>query len=345
MSLLEARGLRKEFSTGSGLLSRVFSDDVVHAVDGVDLDIERGETMGLVGESGCGKSTLGNLLLRIHEPTDGTVTFDGTEITGLRGDDLRPFRSEMQMVFQNPQSSLNPKHTVGKILRKAITFHGVASGQDAQDLAEQYLVDVGLRPEHADRYPHEFSGGQQQRIAIARALSVDPEFIVLDEPVSALDVSVQAKILELIEDLKQEYDLTLLFITHDLNVVRHVCDSVSVMYLGEIVERASTAELFDDPHHPYTRALFDSITLPEPGEFERGGGIRGETPSPIDPPSGCRFRTRCPDEMDVCAEVNPALADRTRDGATETRRTACHLYDAVDDGSAAEDRPEHRRET
>jgi peptide/nickel transport system ATP-binding protein/oligopeptide transport system ATP-binding protein len=331
MSLLEARGLRKEFSTESGLLTRFLSDDVVHAVDGVDLDIERGETMGLVGESGCGKSTLGNLLLRIHKPTDGTVSFDGTEITGLSGDDLRPFRSEMQMVFQNPQSSLNPKHTVGKILRKAIEFHGVASGEEAHELAKQYLTDVGLRPEHAERYPHEFSGGQQQRIAIARALSVDPEFIVLDEPVSALDVSVQAKILELIEDLKDEYDLTLLFITHDLNVVRHVCDSVSVMYLGEIVEQASTAELFDDPYHPYTQALFDSITLPEPGDFERGGGIQGETPSPINPPSGCRFRTRCPDAMDECASVNPDLVDREREGTAGSRHTACHLYDAVDD--------------
>ncbi len=331
MSLIEAQGLRKEFSTGGGFLSRFLSDDVVHAVDGVDLSIERGETMGLVGESGCGKSTLGNLLLRTLEPTAGTVSFDGTEISSLSSDELRPLRSQMQMVFQNPQSSLNPKHTVGKILRKAIEFHGVATGEAARDLAEEYLTDVGLLPKHADRYPHEFSGGQQQRIAIARSLSVDPEFIVLDEPVSALDVSVQAKILRLIEDLKEEYDLTLLFITHDLNVVRHVCDSVSVMYLGEIVEQASTAELFDDPYHPYTRALFDSITLPEPGEFERDGGIQGETPSPINPPSGCRFRTRCPDAMEECASVNPALVDRTRETTPESRRTACHLYDAVDD--------------
>ena len=331
MSLLEARGLRKEFTTGSGLVARFLSDDVVHAVDGVDLDIERGQTMGLVGESGCGKSTLGNLLLRVHTPTDGTVRFDGTEITGLSDRELRPYRSEMQMVFQNPQSSLNPKHTVGKILRKAIRFHGVAEDDEADALARQYLTDVGLRPEHADRYPHEFSGGQQQRIAIARALSVDPEFIVLDEPVSALDVSVQAKILELIEDLKVEYDLTLLFITHDLNVIRHVCDEVSVMYLGEIVENAPTAELFDDPYHPYTRALFDSITLPEPGDFDRDSGIEGETPSPIDPPSGCRFRTRCPEAMPECEAVNPALVERGRETTEGTRLTACHLYDAVED--------------
>jgi oligopeptide/dipeptide ABC transporter ATP-binding protein len=331
MSLVETRGLRKEFSTGSGLLARFLSGDVVHAVDGVDLAIERGQTMGLVGESGCGKSTLGNLLLRIQDPTDGTVRFDGTEITGLSDRELRPYRSQMQMVFQNPQSSLNPKHTVGKILRKAITFHDVAQGEAAAELAEQYLEDVGLRREHVDRYPHEFSGGQQQRIAIARALSVNPEFIVLDEPVSALDVSVQAKILELIDDLKETYDLTLLFITHDLNVVRHVCDEVSVMYLGEIVERAPTAELFADPYHPYTRALFDSITLPEPGEFDRRSGIEGEAPSPIDPPSGCRFHTRCPEAMPECEEVTPALVDREREDGDGRRLTACHLYDPVED--------------
>ncbi|NHX37502.1 MULTISPECIES: ABC transporter ATP-binding protein [Halolamina] len=331
MSLVEAQGLRKYFSTGSGFVARYFSDERVHAVDGVDLEIERGQTMGLVGESGCGKSTLGNLLMRIHEPTEGTVSFGGTDITALSGSELRPYRSEMQMVFQNPQNSLNPKHSVGKILRKAIEFHDVAQGDEADALARQYLSDVGLRPEHVERYPHEFSGGQQQRIAIARALSVDPEFIVLDEPVSALDVSVQAKILDLIEELKVEYDLTLLFITHDLNVVRHVCDEVSVMYLGEIVENAPTPELFEDPYHPYTRALFDSITLPEPGELEAGGGIKGETPSPIDPPSGCRFRTRCPEAMEECETVNPELVERERDTTAGTRRTACHLYDAVDD--------------
>ncbi len=331
MSLVEARGLRKYFSAGSGFVSRYLSDMQVHAVDGVDLDIERGQTMGLVGESGCGKSTLGNLLLRVHDPTEGSIHFDGTDITALDDSGLRPYRSEMQMVFQNPQNSLNPKHKVGKILRKAIEFHQVAQGDEADALARQYLVDVGLRPEHVERYPHEFSGGQQQRIAIARALSVDPEFIVLDEPVSALDVSVQAKILDLIEELKVEYDLTLLFITHDLNVVRHVCDEVSVMYLGEIVESAPTPALFEDPYHPYTRALFDSITLPEPGELSKGGGIEGETPSPIDPPSGCRFRTRCPDAMTVCERENPALVDRERDTTAGRRRTACHLYDAVDD--------------
>jgi oligopeptide/dipeptide ABC transporter ATP-binding protein len=329
MSLIETHALRKYFSAGTGFVSRLFADKKVHAVDGVDLTINRGQTMGLVGESGCGKSTLGNLLLRIHDPTGGTIRFNGTDITVLSGSELRPYRSEMQMVFQNPQNSLNPKHTVGKILQKAIEFHDVAHGDRATELAQQYLTEVGLRPEHIERYPHEFSGGQQQRIAIARALSVDPEFIVLDEPVSALDVSVQAKILSLIEDLKNEYDLTLLFITHDLNVVRHVCDEVSVMYLGEIVENASTEDLFNDPYHPYTRALFDSITLPEPGELS-SGGIQGETPSPIDPPSGCRFRTRCPDAVAECETVNPELVERERETSAETRDTACHLYDPLD---------------
>jgi len=333
VSLVETSGLRKQFSTGSGFLSRLFGDEQVHAVDGVDLEIEAGQTMGLVGESGCGKSTLGKLLLRIHDPTAGTISFDGTEISGLSGDALRPYRSEMQMVFQNPRNSLNPKHSVGKILRKAIEFHDVAHGDAADRLVRRSLEDVGLRPEHAERYPHEFSGGQQQRIAIARALSVDPEFIVLDEPVSALDVSVQAKILDLVESLKREYDLTLLFITHDLNVVRHVCDEVSVMYLGEIVERAPVADLFADPYHPYTRALFDSITLPDPGEFDRDAGVQGEPPSPADPPSGCRFRTRCPEAMDRCESENPTLTARRREADPGGRETACHLYEPAEDGS------------
>lgn len=335
MSLVQTSGLKKHFSTGSGFLSRLLSDEKVYAVDGVDLEIKKGQTMGLVGESGCGKSTLGKLLLRIHEPTEGTIQFDGTQISDLSGSDLQPYRSEIQMVFQNPQNSLNPKHSVGKILRKAIEFHDVAPEEDSDELVRQYLTDVGLRPEHANWYPHEFSGGQQQRIAIARALSVDPQFIVLDEPVSALDVSVQAKILKLIDDLKEQYNLTLLFITHDLNVVRHVCDEVSVMYLGEIVESAGTAELYDDPYHPYTRALFDSITLPDPGELSKDGGIEGETPSPIDPPSGCSFRTRCPDAMEECSQVNPELIERERETTTGSRLTACHLYDeAVDSDDA-----------
>ena len=328
MTLVETKGLKKYFSTGSGFLDRYFSDQAVHAVDKVDLSIEQGQTVGLVGESGCGKSTLGQLLLRIHKPTEGEIRFDGADITQMSDREFRPYRSDMQMVFQNPQNSLNPKHTVGKILRKSIEFHNIAEGPAANDLAERYLEDVGLRPEHVNRYPHEFSGGQQQRIAIARALSVNPRFIVLDEPVSALDVSVQAKILRLIDDLKEEYDLTLLFITHDLNVVRHVCDEVSVMYLGELVETAPTPELFEHPCHPYTQALFDSISLPEPGDVSPDDGIEGETPSPMNPPSGCRFRTRCPEAMDTCKEVNPDLCTRISDGGK--RETACHLYGQVD---------------
>lgn len=336
MSLIEACGLKKHFSTNSGLLSRFVSDEVVHAVDGVDFEVRERQTMGLVGESGCGKSTLGKLLMRIHDPTEGTITFDGTDISNIDKATLQSYRSEMQMVFQNPQNSLNPKHTVGKILRKAIKHHDIAHGDEATALAQQYLSDVGLRPEHINRYPHEFSGGQQQRIAIARALSVEPKFIILDEPVSALDVSIQAKILRLIEDLKQQYDLTLLFITHDLNVIRHICDEVTVMYLGEIMESAPTAELFENPYHPYTRALFDSITLPEPGELSRDSGIEGETPSPLNPPSGCRFRTRCHEAMEECEHVNPELVERERETTTGSRRTACHLYETVMDEDDAE---------
>lgn len=329
MTFIEVNDLVKHYSSGSGFLTRYLSDEMVHAVDGVSLQIERGKTVGLVGESGCGKSTLGRLLLRIEEPSAGEIRFDGDEITAMGQRELRPYRSDIQMVFQNPQNSLNSTHTVGKILRKAIEFHDVAHGGAADQLAQDYLCDVGLQPDHVNRYPYEFSGGQQQRIAIARALCVDPTFIVLDEPVSALDVSVQAKILQLINDLRDEYDLTLLFITHDLNVVRHICDEVAVMYLGEIVESAPTADLFDNPYHPYTQALFDSISLPDPNEeVSPETVIEGEVPSPINPPSGCRFRTRCPEAMPECAEKNPALVPRIED--TEHRTTACHLYPRVE---------------
>ena len=235
MSVLRTENLRKEFSTGSGFLSRYLGGEVVHAVDGVSLTIDQGETVGLVGESGCGKSTFGRTVLRLHEPTDGRIYFKDRDITELSQSELRSIRKEMQMVFQNPQKSLNPRQTVGEILMRPMEFHGLAEGEEAKARVARLLEEVGLQPEHVNRYPHEFSGGQQQRIGIARALTVDPEFIVLDEPTSALDVSVQAQILDLIEDLKREFDLTLVFISHDLNVIRHVCDEVAVMYLGEIV--------------------------------------------------------------------------------------------------------------
>lgn len=327
MTLIETDELTKHFSTDSGVLTRLLSDETVHAVDDVSIDIERGQTLGLVGESGCGKSTLGRTLLRLHEPTSGDVYFDGDNITDLSQRALRPYRRKMQMVFQDPQASLNPRQTVGELLRKPIEFHGIAEGEEAQARTAELVESVGLNRNHLNRYPHEFSGGQQQRIGLARALSVNPEFIVLDEPVSALDVSVQAKILDLIESLRREYDLTLLFIAHDLNVVRHVCDEVAVMYLGEVIERAPVDELFADPRHPYTEGLLESILLPDSaaGEDLSKLPITGDVPSPIDPPSGCRFRTRCPEAMTECDRVDPEL--RSRKGERGERTVACHLYD------------------
>lgn len=330
MSVLQTENLRKEFTTGSGFLSRYLGSDVVHAVDGVSLTIEEGETMGLVGESGCGKSTFGRTVLRLNEPTAGRIYFNDQDITGLNQSDLRPLRKEMQMVFQNPQKSLNPRQTVGEILTRPMEFHGVAQGEEAKARVARLLEEVGLQSEHVNRYPHEFSGGQQQRIGLARALTVDPEFIVLDEPTSALDVSVQAQILELIDDLKREFDLTLVFISHDLNVIRHVCDRVAVMYLGEIVEQAPVDQLFEDPRHPYTEALLKSIALPDPTErVDSQDTIEGDVPSPIDPPSGCRFHTRCPQAMEECKSSNPELVDRAGD-ESGARKTSCHLYDPIE---------------
>ncbi|WP_224271029.1 ABC transporter ATP-binding protein [Haloprofundus salinisoli] len=331
MSLVETQNLTKHFDTGSGLLSRFLDREVVHAVDGVDLSIERGQTLGLVGESGCGKSTLGRTLLRLHDPTSGRIIFDGEDITAYNQRQLREIRRRMQIVFQDPRSSLNPRQTVEELLRKPIEFHDIAHGEDAREIVYRTLEDVGLQPEHASRYPHEFSGGQQQRIGLARALVVNPEFVVLDEPTSALDVSVQAKILRLIRRLRSTYDLTLIFISHDLNVIRHVCDEVAVMYLGRIVETAPAAALYDDPKHPYTEALLDSISLPEAGmQRELAPTIEGDIPSPIHPPEGCRFHTRCPKAFNECSVTNPALEPRREDGDRENRTVACHLYETAD---------------
>ncbi len=326
--MIETENLSKHFTSGSGLLSRFIAPEVVHAVDNVTLTVEKGRTVGLVGESGCGKSTLGRTLLRLHKPTSGTIHFKGTDISTLSQRELLPLRREMQMVFQDPHSSLNPKQTVGEILRRPIEFHDLAEGEEAMERAISLLKQVGMEPEHINRYPHEFSGGQQQRISIARALSVDPEFIVLDEPTSALDVSVQSKILSLIEGLQETFDLTLVLISHDLNVIRHICDEVAVMYLGELVEQANADELFDNPYHPYTKALLNSIPLPDPHvKVDREQALRGNIPSPLDPPEGCRFHTRCPEVMDECKENVPELRARSREGKHTERQVKCHLYD------------------
>jgi oligopeptide/dipeptide ABC transporter ATP-binding protein len=304
-TLVEVDGLKKYFNQGSGLLSGVSFDpgqfppiDVgqerVKAVDDVNFDIRRGETLGLVGESGCGKSTLGRTILRLLEPTDGSIRFKDTDLATLSGEELRQKRSEIQMIFQDPQASLDPRMKIGQIIEEPMRAHGMLDDEGREARAKELLEKVGLDPHHYNRHPHAFSGGQRQRVNLARALSVNPDFIVCDEPVSALDVSIQAQVLNTMEKLQEEFGLTYLFIAHDLSVIRHISDRVAVMYLGNIVELADKKELFENPQHPYTKALLDSIPVPDPRHRDARGVLEGEVPSPIDPPSGCRFRTRCP---------------------------------------------------
>jgi len=294
--ILRARGIKKYFDQSDGMLDRLLgTDSTVKAVDGVDLDIAEGETLAVVGESGCGKSTLGQTLLNLHTPTDGSVEFRGEELAGLSDRKMRPYRRKMQMIFQDPLASLNPRQTVGDIVTAPMEVHDIGdSEEDRLERAEQLLDRVGLKPAHIDRYPGQFSGGQQQRVGIARALAVEPELIVADEPVSALDVSVQAQILELLEELQDELGLSLLFITHDLSVVHQVADRVAVMYLGEIVETGPVGAMFDDPRHPYTKSLLSAVPRIDPSARQDRILLEGTVPSPISPPEGCRFHTRCP---------------------------------------------------
>ncbi|WP_049990753.1 ABC transporter ATP-binding protein [Natrinema salifodinae] len=303
--LLELDGVTKYFSQESGLFAGLQYDPdrfppftvdpgLVKAVDDVSLEIRPGETLGLVGESGCGKSTLGRTILRLLEPTEGDIYFKGENLADLDGEELRRTRSDMQMIFQDPQSSLDPRMKVGQIVEEPMRAHGMLDDEGREARAKNLLEKVGLDPRHYNRYPHAFSGGQRQRINLARALSVDPDFVVCDEPVSALDVSIQAQVLNTMERLQEEFGLTYLFIAHDLSVIRHISDRVAVMYLGHIVELADKEELFENPQHPYTRALLDSIPVPDPRRSDARGVLEGEVPSPADPPSGCRFRTRCP---------------------------------------------------
>jgi oligopeptide transport system ATP-binding protein len=305
--LLAVRGLKKHFPIKRGLWSRTVGQ--VKAVDGVTFDILPGEVLGLVGESGCGKTTTGRCILRLIEPTDGDVEFEGQDVLALDRGGLRKLRREMQIIFQDPYSSLNPRITVGSMLSEALRIHKIATGEAAQRRIRELLQVVGLFPEHAGRYPHEFSGGQRQRIGIARALSVNPDFIVCDEPVSALDVSVQAQVINLLQDLQMEFDLTFLFIAHDLAVVEHISDRVAVMYLGKLMELADSEELYRNPLHPYTRALLSAIPVPEPQARRERIELEGDVPSPANPPSGCPFHPRCPIATAECAEVVPDFRD------------------------------------
>jgi oligopeptide transport system ATP-binding protein len=320
-TLLEVRDLVKHYPVSSGLFGRQVG--VVRAVDGVSFTIRRGETLGLVGESGCGKTTTGRCILQLERPTSGSVRFEGQELTTLGPDALRAVRRRIQVIFQDPYSSLNPRMTVTQIVGEPLLVHDLVQGADAQAARVQELLrQVGLLPQHGRRYPHELSGGQRQRVGIARALSLEPSLIVCDEPVSALDVSIQAQIINLLEDLQQELGLTYLFVAHDLSVVRHISDRVAVMYLGRVVEIADRQSLYETPRHPYTKALLSAVPIPDPEVEARREHVvlRGEVPSPLRPPSGCAFHPRCPIAVDECQRVRPELRDLGR-----AQQAACHL--------------------
>ena len=304
--LIDVKDLRMYFPVTAGLIfQRKVAD--VKAVDGLSFQIRRGETLGLVGESGCGKSTTGRAILQLYRPTTGSVMFGNQDLTKIKGSDLRRFRRRMQMIFQDPYASLNPRMSVGSIIAEPLAIHNLAKGKARKDRVQELLTVVGLNPYYANRYPHEFSGGQRQRIGIARALAVEPDFIVCDEPVSALDVSIQAQIVNLLEDLQQRFGLTYLFIAHDLSVVRHISDRVAVMYLGKIAELADRNELYEMPLHPYTKALLSAVPVPDPAVEEKRERIilTGDVPSPLRPPPGCVFHTRCPIAIDECREGIP----------------------------------------
>ncbi|MFT3745386.1 MAG: dipeptide ABC transporter ATP-binding protein [Pyrinomonadaceae bacterium] len=303
-AIVEVRNLVKHFPVDN-------SDDVVQAVDNVSFDIIGGETLGLVGESGCGKSTVGRCLLRLHEPTSGEVQFEGRNIVGLPNREMQELRREMQIIFQDPYASLNPRLSIRSIISEPLKIHGIGTKAEQNAKVEDLLAKVGLDPKYADRYPHEFSGGQRQRIGIARALALNPKLIICDEPVSALDVSVQAQVVNLLQELQDEFGLTYLFISHGLAVVEHISDRVAVMYLGKIVEICDAAELYELPLHPYTKALLSAIPIPDPKLKRERIVLKGDVPTPINPPSGCRFRTRCPIAIDECASVDPELREIT----------------------------------
>lgn len=317
--LLTVKNLKKYFPIKAGFLGKTVGH--VKAVDDVSFTVHRGETLGLVGESGCGKSTTGRSIIRLIEPTSGEVIFDREAITALNDEQLRKKRREMQMVFQDPYASLNPRQSIEQILEEPLIVHGIGSASERKQRVKDLLEVVGLPASYARRYPHQFSGGQRQRIGIARALSVYPKLIIADEPVSALDVSIQSQVLNLMKDIQKEFHLTYLFIAHDLSVVRHISDSVGVMYLGRIVELAATRSLFKDPKHPYTQALLSAVPIPDPAAKRERIILQGDVPSPANPPKGCAFHNRCLHVMEKCKEIRPELLQ-----VKEGHQVACHLY-------------------
>ncbi|MFC6649878.1 ABC transporter ATP-binding protein [Paenibacillus rhizoplanae] len=318
-TLLEVRNLKKHYPIRKGFFSKQVG--AVKAVDGITLSVEQGETLAVVGESGCGKSTTGRAILRLIEPTEGEIMFGGTDVRSLNTEQLRRFRTDMQMVFQDPYASLDPRWTVQRILEEPLRTHGSAPAGELRSRVEQLMEVVGLSPYQALRFPHEFSGGQRQRIGIARALALNPKFIVCDEPVSALDVSIQAQVLNLMQDLQEQYGLTYMFISHDLSVVKFISDRVAVMYLGRIVELAPTKALFAKPLHPYTQALMSAVPVPNPGAKKQRIVLTGDVPNPETPPTGCAFHPRCPHAMDRCKSEAPVLRE-----LDSGHQVACHLY-------------------
>ncbi|MEK3836928.1 dipeptide ABC transporter ATP-binding protein [Paenibacillus sp. FSL M7-0896] len=318
-TLLEVRNLKKHYPIRKGFFSKQVG--AVKAVDGITLSVEQGETLAVVGESGCGKSTTGRAILRLIEPTEGEIMFGGTDVRSLNTEQLRRFRTDMQMVFQDPYASLDPRWTVQRILEEPLRTHGSAPAGELKSRVEQLMEVVGLSPYQAHRFPHEFSGGQRQRIGIARALALNPKFIVCDEPVSALDVSIQAQVLNLMQDLQEQYGLTYMFISHDLSVVKFISDRVAVMYLGRIVELAPTKALFAKPLHPYTQALMSAVPVPNPGLKKQRIVLTGDVPNPETPPTGCAFHPRCPHAMDRCKSEAPVLRE-----LDSGHQAACHLY-------------------